>query len=194
MPFYTPLIYIFSVLEVNIAIIAASIPIFWPVIHTLATNKIWVVNEIEVRVEATTRGSTSTTGDVEPGEHGPWTKLDSKDEYGGQTRRLSVVAKSYDRPATRSHKHKPSTASSMGRTGALESASRYSQESQRNLCRLPSVEIQGGNRTRSASRTPSRSDRGDWFAEVGRQNSAATSQSNQIGTVEDIPLQENMKI
>jgi hypothetical protein len=183
MPFYTPLIYIFSVLEVNIAII-----------DTFATNKIWVVNEIEVRVETTTRGSTSTNGDVDLGEQGPWTKLESKDDYGGQTRRLSVVAKSFDRPSTRSHKHKPSTASSMGRTVGVETAGRYSQESQRNLCRLPSVDIQGGGRARSASRTPSRSDRGDWFAEVGRQNSAATSQSNNFGTVEVIPLQENMKI
>jgi hypothetical protein len=57
MSFHVPTVYIFSVLEVNIAIIAASIPIFWPVIVTLATNKIWVVNEIEIRVENNSRNS-----------------------------------------------------------------------------------------------------------------------------------------
>jgi len=47
--FHTPPIYVFSVLEVNVAILTASIPIFWPLVSSLAGNKILVVNEIEVR-------------------------------------------------------------------------------------------------------------------------------------------------
>ncbi|KAF2279130.1 uncharacterized protein EI97DRAFT_456523 [Westerdykella ornata] len=51
----TPSIYIFSVLEVNIAILCASIPIFWPLVTSLSLNQIFVVNEIEVRSQR--RGS-----------------------------------------------------------------------------------------------------------------------------------------
>ncbi|KAF2205381.1 hypothetical protein GQ43DRAFT_477437 [Delitschia confertaspora ATCC 74209] len=46
--FHTPSIYIFSILEVNVAILCASIPIFWPLVSAFAANKILVVNEIEV--------------------------------------------------------------------------------------------------------------------------------------------------
>ncbi|KAF1912158.1 hypothetical protein BDU57DRAFT_533057 [Ampelomyces quisqualis] len=199
MPFYTPLIYIFSVLEVNIAIIAASIPIFWPAIHTFATNKIWVVNEIQVQSETMNRGSVPKPCDIYLGDQGPWAKLESKSEYSDQTQELGIVAKSYDHPPTRSHKHKSSTLSSMGCAGGLDTADRCSQESQRNLCRLPSVEIPAGRRTRSSSRSHSRSasrapGRSDWVAEVSRQNSAATSQSNNIGMVDAIAMQENVKI
>ncbi|KAF2744768.1 hypothetical protein M011DRAFT_407634 [Sporormia fimetaria CBS 119925] len=52
----TPSIYIFSALEVNIAILCASIPIFWPYVQELAGFKgIVVVNEIEIRSQR--RGS-----------------------------------------------------------------------------------------------------------------------------------------
>ena len=55
MSFHTPIVYIFAVLEVNFAIITASIPIFWPAIATLASNKIFVVNEVQIHVEHVTR-------------------------------------------------------------------------------------------------------------------------------------------
>ncbi|KAF1993834.1 hypothetical protein P154DRAFT_587718 [Amniculicola lignicola CBS 123094] len=48
----TPSIYIFSVSEVNIAILCASIPIFWPLVTSFSSNKILVVNEIEVRTDS----------------------------------------------------------------------------------------------------------------------------------------------
>ncbi|PVH98240.1 hypothetical protein DM02DRAFT_615956 [Periconia macrospinosa] len=47
----TPTVYIFSVLEINVAIICASIPIFWPLVTSLTSNKIFIVNEIEIRSE-----------------------------------------------------------------------------------------------------------------------------------------------
>ncbi|OAK96931.1 hypothetical protein IQ06DRAFT_48439 [Phaeosphaeriaceae sp. SRC1lsM3a] len=173
MPYYTPVVYIFSVLEVNIAIIAASIPIFWPVISTLATNKIWVVNEIEVRVEETSRaGSLSTNDDIDLGEHGKWTKLDAKDDFGGK----NVVAQTYETSPARGHRHK----TSIGRTIGLETGPRFSQESQRNLCRIPS------NETRNNS-TP-QSERDDWFAEVDRKMNMAGS-----GTVTRVESNDERK-
>jgi hypothetical protein len=186
MPYHTPVVYLFSVLEVNLAITAASIPIFWPVISTLATNKIWVVNEIEVRVEETLRGSVSTNGDIGLAEQGPWSKLDSKDEYGGRTKanRLSVVTK-YDRPDTNiGHRHKASNTSSLGRTMGLE-FSRPSQDSQRNLCRIPSGELEERNRSLT------RSERNDWFADMDKQNAGTTTTT--IGKT-DVPLERITKM
>jgi hypothetical protein len=183
MPYHTPVVYLFSVLEVNIAIIAASIPIFWPVISTLASNKIWVVNEIEVRVEDTSRGSVSTNGEIGLEERGSWSKLDSKDEYGGRTKanRLSVITKSYDLTDSRNgHRHKASNTSSIGRTMGLELGTRVSQDSQRNLCRIQS----GDAGTRNPSLT--RSERGDWFADMNIQKNAGTTTT--IGKT-DIPLE-----
>jgi len=168
MPYYTPIVYVFSVLEVNIAIVAASIPIFWPVIASMATNKIWVVNEIEVRVENTVRGTSfSTSGEIDLADQGRWTKLEeSKDEY-GKTNRLSVITKSYERPASRTHhSHKPSTASSNGRTMGFESGPRASHESTRNLCRTPTAD-------RNLSVTQQNSK--DWFTEMDRQNTAGST-------------------
>ncbi|OCK81657.1 hypothetical protein K432DRAFT_247611, partial [Lepidopterella palustris CBS 459.81] len=49
---YAPPIFIFSSLEIEVAILCASIPIFWPVISQLSFGKILVVSEIEVRSEA----------------------------------------------------------------------------------------------------------------------------------------------
>lgn len=176
MPYYTPIVFIFSVLEVNIAIIAASIPIFWPVISTMATNKIWVVNEIEVRVEETSRGSMSTNDDIDLTEQGKWTKLDSKDHFGDK----NVVAQTYETSPVRGHKHKPSTTSSIGRTIGLENGRRFSQESQRNLCRLPSSDERNNS-------TP-QNDRDDWFAEIDRKMNAAGS-----GTVTRVKSNDDRK-
>jgi hypothetical protein len=166
MSYHTPTIYIFSVLEVNIAIIAASIPIFWPVIATLASNKIWVVNEIEIRVENTSRDSFSTSGEIGLAEQGAWGKNDAKDDFDGRTSRLSVLTKTYDRADPRTHRHKPSNTSSLGRTLGISLGARTSHESQRSLCRAPNSEVSRGNGSIS------RSEREDWFAEVDRHNMA----------------------
>ncbi|KAF2009687.1 hypothetical protein BU24DRAFT_358434, partial [Aaosphaeria arxii CBS 175.79] len=48
MTYHTPPIYLFSVLEINLAIMCASIPIFWPLVSSIAANKILVVNEVEI--------------------------------------------------------------------------------------------------------------------------------------------------
>jgi hypothetical protein len=180
MPYHTPVVFLCSILEVSIAIMAASIPIFWPVITTLATNKIWVINEIEVRVETTSRGSTSTNGDIGLAEQGKWTKLDSKDEYGSHVKsnRLSVVTKHEVR---NNHRHKASNASSLGRTMGLELGARPSQDSQRNLCRFPSPDV--GTNTGSLTR----SEREDWFADMDKQNNAGTNTTT-IGKTE-VPLE-----
>ncbi|KAF2804669.1 uncharacterized protein BDZ99DRAFT_425517 [Mytilinidion resinicola] len=45
---YAPPIFIFSSLEVEVAILCASIPIFWPLVASLSFGKILVVNEISV--------------------------------------------------------------------------------------------------------------------------------------------------
>jgi hypothetical protein len=162
MTYATPLIYLFSVLEVNFAIIAASIPIFWPVIATIATNKIWVVNEIEIHVEETTRDSFSSSGAIGLSDSGGW-KDDAKDDFGGRTSRLSFVAKAYDRTKPAPTKHHRNT-SSVGRTMGFET--RTSQDSQRELYRASSPERVCSN----ASLT--RSERDDWFAEANKQNTA----------------------
>jgi hypothetical protein len=180
MPYYTPTIYIFSVLEVNLAIIAASIPIFWPIISTLATNKIWVVNEIEIRVENTSRGSCTKSEEIDLEERGSWTKLDSKDDFVTQTRRLSLITKSADPPT---HRHKQSNASSIVRPFGLDTGIRSSNESQRILTRLPSIDSAGRNGS------VTRGEREDWFAEVGRQNSTARNKSITTGA----PIQKRQK-
>jgi hypothetical protein len=174
MSFHTPIIYLFSVLEVNLTIITASVPIFYPIIATLATNKIWVVNEIEVRVETTSRESVSTNTETDPSDRRSWTKLESKTDF-GNPRKLSVVTKTYERSPSRTHRHKPSATSSLGRTMGLETGARFSQESQRNLCRIPSMEI--GSRNESLSRSGS----DGWFGEAARAGDS---------TKEIIPLEE----
>lgn len=50
--FATPLAFIASVLEVNMAITCASIPIFWPLVTAGFGDKILVVNEIIVRTDS----------------------------------------------------------------------------------------------------------------------------------------------
>lgn len=162
MTYSTPLIYIFSVLEVNLAIIAASIPIFWPVIATLATNKIWVVNEIEIHVEETTRDSFSSSGAIGLSDSGGW-KDDDKEEFGNRTSKLSFVTKAYDRTKSAPTKHHRKT-SSAGRTMGFET--RTSQDSERELYRAPSNELV------SSKASLTRSERDDWFAEANKQNTA----------------------
>jgi hypothetical protein len=48
---YAPAIFIFSSLEIETAILCASIPIFWPIFKSLSLNKIFVTHEVEVRTE-----------------------------------------------------------------------------------------------------------------------------------------------
>jgi hypothetical protein len=49
--FYSPVPVILGSLEINVAILAASIPIFWPVVKHFGFFKITVVNEVTVESE-----------------------------------------------------------------------------------------------------------------------------------------------
>lgn len=94
--FNTPRVYVFSILEINIAILTASIPIFWPVVaNSFATNKILVVNEIEIRTDR--RGSAGNAletgglgGNVNVGMGMPCPGLEM--DTPGRTSRMSVSA------------------------------------------------------------------------------------------------------
>ena len=146
--FATPAIYIFSVLEVDIAILCASIPIFWPLVTSLAANKILVVNEIEIRTD---RRESQAIGLAEQGSGGAFAGLGDDGESKGRTSRMSTLIHGSDfkvplsnsrmvRSVSRSryaHAHKPSSASSinkpMGMGISIELGHRQSQESQRKL-------------------------------------------------------------
>jgi hypothetical protein len=144
--FSTPSIYIFSVLEINIAILCASIPIFWPLVTSLAGNKILVVNEVEVRTD---RRSQNIALAEQGGNFGAAAipdfdlDIDSK----GRTSRMSVINLAKDAPKlvrsasklTRSsskqhgrHRSKPSTASS-NKSIHLGLSRQISGESQQSL-------------------------------------------------------------
>jgi len=106
--YYTPLVYIFGLLEVNIALLAASIPIFWPLIVSLASKDILVVNEIEIHVESASRDSSlsamGTKGD------------EVHDASSGRERTMTITTKSIDRQRSRSsHRRKPSEVSTLGK-------------------------------------------------------------------------------
>jgi hypothetical protein len=136
--FATPAIYIFSVLEIDVAILCASIPIFWPLVTSLAPNKILVVNEIEIRTD---RRESQAIGLAEQGSGGAFPSLD-RDEGNGRSSKMSTHIHGSDMKLTRTLSrytpgHKPSPASSMTKTMGMgigiELGHRHSQESQRNL-------------------------------------------------------------
>ncbi|EMD88857.1 hypothetical protein COCC4DRAFT_137122 [Bipolaris maydis ATCC 48331] len=174
MSFHTPVVYIFAVLEVNFAIITASIPIFWPVIATLASNKIFVVNEVEIHVEDIARHESfdssgaislpdrkgTPSGDSKNGmvttilDHIPrrsGEKLSSSDHG-----RDDSAASSINQPmGTGFVGRKASNASTMGRSFA-ELGSRPSQDSSRHLYQDHS------------SKNLTKNNGDDWFAEMDR--------------------------
>jgi hypothetical protein len=183
MSYHTPIVYIFAVLEVNFAIITASVPIFWPAIATLASNKIFVVKEVQIHIEHVTRNDSFDS-------NGGISLSDRKIALSGGEGKLGVVTtisdqkprKSGEKPYTANQDHepstassagpnlgfrggrKPSTASSVGRTMGMDLGGRPSQESSRHLYLTPSNE----NRS-SKSLTQSEAD--DWFMEMDRANS-----------------------
>ncbi|KAF1937794.1 hypothetical protein EJ02DRAFT_514971 [Clathrospora elynae] len=188
MSYHTPPVFVFGVLEVNIAIIAASIPIFWPIIATLAANKIYVVNEIEVHVEHLGRNvSFDSAGGI--------SLMDRKDASSGRTSKLGVVTTVFDpkprkineKTAQSSHRYKQSNTSSLGRTMGLGFAHRPSQESQDYLTRIPSIE-----NTSSGSLT--RSEGEDWFMDLNKTNSGGkmtTTMGRTAVPFENIPGSSN---
>lgn len=163
MSYFTPFVYIFGVLEVNLAIIAASVPTFWPVIAKIAANKIFVVNEIEIHVERASRDSFGSGSAIRLSE--------GKDPYEERARKLSVATKLQD-----CSRLKQSNTSWTGK----DLGSRPSQESQRHLYRA------GSNEHRS-SRSLTRNEGEDWLTGVNKMNKGKTTT-----TVErtDIPLEQ----
>lgn len=145
--FNTPSVYIFSVLEINIAIACASIPIFWPFVSSLATNKIFVVNEIEVRTD---RRNSEGIALAEQGaniESSAIPDFELEMDKGGRTSRTEIVgvnkemggrlsrtASKLTRSTSRHQKSKPSTSSSNKDIElSLNLARQISGESQQNL-------------------------------------------------------------
>ncbi|KAG9193742.1 hypothetical protein G6011_03777 [Alternaria panax] len=183
MSFHIPIVYTFGVLEVNFAIITASIPIFWPAIATLAANRIFVVNEVQIHVEHITRNDSFNS-------NAGISLSDRKTASSGGDSKMGVITTISDQMSRKSgensspinHYHKPSnassvgptiggfggripsTASSVGRTMGMDLAGRLSQDSLRHLYRIPSNENQS-----SKSLTQSEGD--DWFMEMDRANS-----------------------
>lgn len=123
------------------AILTASIPIFWPLVTSLAANKILIVNEIEIRTERIDNSFALS----EQGKGFAGVAEDDTSPDGGRTSRVSVVRKSEggDRlhrttsRLTRSttHKHKPSTSDASDKEMGLglDIGHRPSQDSQRKL-------------------------------------------------------------
>lgn len=154
MSYHTPVVYIFSVLEVNIAILCASVPIFWPMISSFAANKILVVNEIVVHVEEYSKSSL----DGQPGiglaaQAAFKSSPDSPgDEPHQHSTRLSTMSRAFDRTkdstSRSTHRTRSSIGSSIGKTfSRTEHNTRPSQESQRNLYRAATNEA--GSLTKS---------------------------------------------
>ena len=196
MSYYTPPVYVFGVLEVNIAIVAACIPIFWPVITGLAANKIFVLNEVDVQVEEASRSSSFGSGRGMPlvpqgtweddgtdpfGKTDPYVAAEPNDPYGGRTSRVSVATKTYDRSASQgSHRHQKSNASSIGRHVGLEFGRRRSSDSLHGLQRTPSnggTSLKG-NLTREQST--------DYFLEMDKEMSAGKTTTTVART--EIPI------
>jgi hypothetical protein len=171
MSYHTPAVFLFGVLELNIAIIAASIPIFYPVIATLASNKIFVVNEIEIHVEQVSRNNSFESA-------GAISLHDRENAGSRQEKKLGVVTTTFDKPPRKSrekplqpkHSHKQSNASSMGRPMGLD-FSRPSQDSQRHLYKTPSNDL----REHRSSRSLTRSEADDWFAEIDNANASGNT-------------------
>ncbi|EDU49410.1 conserved hypothetical protein [Pyrenophora tritici-repentis Pt-1C-BFP] len=153
MTYHTPIIYIFAVLEVNFAIITASIPIFWPVIATLASNKIFVVNEVEIHVEHVTRNDSLDSKGISLGDRkGSGASGDNKlghlttiadrgtrksSEKGHHQHKTSNASTARSMGIDISGNRKPSDASSVGRTIGMDLTGRTSQESSQHLYRIP---------------------------------------------------------
>ncbi|KAH6629000.1 hypothetical protein C7974DRAFT_433739 [Boeremia exigua] len=157
MSYHAPIVFIFSVLEVNIAIWCASIPIFWPMISSLAANKILVVNEIVVRVEQYPKGSLDGESGIGLSSQLILEELPSSPAP-SHPRRLSTLARTFDHRPSRDSIRKPTHKSKGSITSRSDHERRSSQDSQRNLYR---------SSTHDSNNTP-KSDY-DWFTELDRE-------------------------
>ncbi|KAF9728830.1 hypothetical protein PMIN04_003472 [Paraphaeosphaeria minitans] len=133
---YTPTVYIFSALELNVAILTASIPIFWPLVASFTANKILIVNEIEIRTERIDNSfALSEQGKGFAG-------VSDDDVAEGRTSKINVQGKSNTDKLHRNnsrlsrgpkHHHNPSHSDSSSKEMGLDMGRHSSQDSQRKL-------------------------------------------------------------
>lgn len=161
--YYTPIVFIFSVLEVNIAILCASIPILWPMITSFAANKILVVNEIVIHVEDYPKTSMDGQSGIGLADQAAFKSApESPDVKQGASSCLNALARSFDRRPSKDshtkgeHTSRGSIGSSVAKTPSR--TARPSQESQRDLYPATSQE------TRSLTKSDY-----DWFTELDRE-------------------------
>jgi hypothetical protein len=173
MTYHTPTVYIFSVLEVNIAILCASIPIFWPMITSFASNKILVVNEISVLVEEYPKSSLDGEPGIGLAEQGAWRYDDGKDSPPLSpeplTRKTSLLAKTFKprgRGPTSNHRAKASVTS----YDLDVRRPRASQDSQKHLYRTAS----GGNASSTENSSVLKADYA-WLGELDSNNGSKTT-------------------
>ena len=177
MSFHTPIVFVFSVLEINIAIVAASIPIFWPVIATLASNEIFVVNEVQIHIQEASRDSFGSGNAI--------THSEGKEVFSGRTSKVRAITKAHERRYSKQghkqiHRHS-SNPSTMG----LDLARRASQDSQRKLYRTTS----NSNRDRSSG-SLTRSEGDDWFAFLEMDRAVAGGRTTTTVERVEVPLEQ----
>jgi len=131
--FYTPTVYIFSALELNIAILTASIPIFWPFVASLTANKILIINEIEIHTERIDDSfALADRGKGIPSV----TSTYNEEEPPSKSKSLGNFGAAVQRSLSRGHKHKPHLSDATDKDLAVDLGARASQDSQRGLASL----------------------------------------------------------
>lgn len=133
----TPTVYIFSVLEINVAILCASIPIFWPLVTSLAANKILIVNEVEIRTER--RSENIALAEQGSGTAGFTGIPDLDMDTDGRTSRMSIITGKLDEDNFTRKSPRRTRSTSRQRHGhqvsitSIRGPGRASEDSQRNL-------------------------------------------------------------
>ncbi|CAI6331656.1 unnamed protein product [Periconia digitata] len=148
----TPTVYIFSVLEINVAIMCASIPIFWPLVTSFTSSKILIVNEIEVRserrsehIDLVDKAHDFTVGEIE----GRTSRADIKGNTTTQTTSPSSrLARSLSRHHRQSYHHHQQNSSSSSKDMPLSlrhAHSRQSEDDSKSLVHKSSTHSFGNN-------------------------------------------------
>jgi hypothetical protein len=106
------------------AIITASIPIFWPLVTSLALNKILIVNEIEIRTERV-----DNNGFALADQGKSFAGIGEEEIPNGRASRISVYGKS----EMGRNKHSPTHSESSDKAVGNDLGHRQSHESQRKL-------------------------------------------------------------
>ncbi|KAF2123975.1 hypothetical protein P153DRAFT_142057 [Dothidotthia symphoricarpi CBS 119687] len=181
MTYHTTIIYLFTVLEINIAILCASVPVFWPILTSLAFNRILVVNEVIIRVEENSKGSFSSSSQgIKLTSSDDWPDNNNGKNVGNslpqdaRSKRLNALPRVFHRSHSKlsskrsNHEPKHSASSSIGRViGRNPTLPRHSQDSERNLTNTAQ-----GSHESMGDLTPNSSY--DYYAELDRQHGSTT--------------------